>query len=197
MKQLLILLLLCFAIKIMQAQDSLRKDNTIYYGTFLGYGIGSGFPLPNNDVGLSFAFEIMAQKAKSTFILGYRVVTEFDFLNQSNVSNAIYSFDGMYGRVLKKRAFNGSINVGIGYVTSQEKGKLISSDGLLFGSREYKKISSSTIGFPISVKAFWVPKKWIAIGGDAYLNINSICSFWGIQIGAVLGKLPSKKAWQK
>ena len=193
MKQLSLLLLLCITLNNIKAQDSLRKDNRLYYGVIIGYGVGGGFPSTVHDLGLSGRLELMAQKGNSTFGLGGRFAAEFSVLDNSNVISAIYSFDGMYGRVYKKRAFNCSMNMGFGYVTTQEKGKLISSDGQWFGRREYEKIKSSTIGFPMSFKAFWVPQKWIAVGGEAYLNINSISSIYALNFGVAFGHLRFKK----
>ena len=103
----------------------------------------------------------------------------------------------MYGRSYKKNFFNGSINAGLGYVTAHQKGKLISTDGMFFGDRVYEKIISKTIGFPVALKASWLLLPWVAVSGEVYLNINSINSFYGVQLGSTFGVLGPKSLFVK
>ena len=62
--------MLTLAFNKVAAQDSLLKDNSKYYRFSLGNGIGSGYPLQEDDIGIGGTLEFAVQQNKSAYSLG-------------------------------------------------------------------------------------------------------------------------------
>jgi hypothetical protein len=176
-----------------RGQDSTGVDRELYRFT-LGSGIGSGYPLQDGDVGFGGSIGFAFQKHNDVYALDARVLGELQIFDYSKVNNSISSVELNYGRGFKKNSFFSCVSAGIGWVTSVQKGKLLSRQGDWFSSvSSYEKITHHTIGFPISVKAFWVPLKFYGLGIELFININSIKTFYGINLCHQFGKLKAKK----
>jgi hypothetical protein len=197
------LLLIGFFIKISVAigQDSVILKEPLYYRIATSFGIGAGFPkqieASNNGISLGASFEL--EKNKAIYTLGYRFVSviQFNIFETNNLTNNIQSTDLTYGRAFKIAMLSASINAGLGYVTSVERGALISSTsrgpGFLSGYDDvYEKIKYHNIGVPISLKVFWPPITQFGIGADFYVNINKN-TFYGANFSLLFGKLGPKR----
>ena len=187
--------MLTLAFNKVAAQDSLLKDNSKYYRFSLGNGIGSGYPLQEDDIGIGGTLEFAVQQNKSAYSLGIRGLGEFNLFSSSNVQNSVWSIDLSYGRVWKTRSFYSSLSTGIGMVTTEEKGKFLSSTGGWFVLSTYERIINHTVGIPISAKFVWVPTRIYGIGTEFFVNINSRRTFYGINFFHQFGKLRSKKIY--
>ncbi len=196
MKNLLLFVFICllcvsilFSGKV-SAQDSLKTDNDKYYRVSWGAGIGSGFPLQENDMGFGGALEFAVQQKNSAYAVGGRIVSEFVLFDNSNVTNSIWSVDLTYGRAWKTKFFYGSISTGVGLVTTEEEGKLLDySGGWFFGQYTYERVIHHTVGLPISGKFVWVPTRFYGVGIELFANINSRSTFYGVNTFHQIGKL--------
>lgn len=187
------LFLLLVSLGLGMAQDTL-KINEKFYRLTLGGGFGSGYPLQEDDFGIGGNLDFTIQKNNSIYTLGIRVVTEFVLFESSNVDNSINSVDLTYGKVFKGGCFFSSISAGIACVKSEHKGKLLSREGgWLFATYTYEKIKHYTIGFPLSVKIFWVPLRFYGLGTELYANLNTVNPFYGINFCHQFGKLRRPK----
>ena len=174
---------------LVKSQDTLKTDKKLYYRLTMGVGIGSGYPLQEDDYGIGGNIEFALQKQKAVYSLGISGVQEFQILGVSHPAKSIGSIDLTYGKALKRKSLYASLSAGAGWVTSVQRGKFLSSDGGWFGTDYYEKITHQTIGFPISVKIFWVPLSFTGVGLELYANINSLHTFYGINICRQFGKL--------
>ena len=178
-----------------EAKDSSALADALYYRFTLGNGIGKGYPMSMNDIGVGGSLEFAIQNRKGIYSVGFRGLTEFLIFGNSNVSNSVNSAEFTYGRVFRSDGLFTSISAGVGYITTEEKGEILSSVGFLFFPiNTYEKIIRHTIGFPISAKMFWVPARWYGIGAEFYVNFNSRNTFYGINLCHQFGKLKAKKA---
>lgn len=170
-------------------QDT-TMDKKLYYRLTLGAGLGSGYPLQEDDFGIGGTVEFALQKQRNVYSLGIRGIQEFQIFDYSNVSNSVSSLDLCYGKSFGKRSFFASVSAGIGLVTFVQQGKLISTSGGWFSSySNYEKNTAHTIGVPISVKLFWVPLSFTGVGLELFANINSKNTFYGINFSRQFGKL--------
>ncbi len=189
MKRILSLFLIVVALNSIKAQDTLQSNKKLYYRFTIGIGIGSGYPLQEDEYGIGANMEFAFQKNNAVYGLGARGLQEFDIFASSNIIPSISSIDITYGKSFNKKSFFVSVSVGAGWVTDVQPGKLLSYGSGFFGPDYYEKITNHTIGLPISAKIFWVPFRFYGIGLELYANINSKNTFYGINICHQFGKL--------
>ncbi len=123
------ILLLMLSVSFVKAQDTSKIDKKLYYRLTLGAGIGSGYPLQQDDFGIGGTVEFALQKQKAVYSLGIRGVQEFEILGVSLPAKSISSIDLTYGKTLKRKSLYASISAGAGWVTSVQRGKFLSSSG--------------------------------------------------------------------
>ncbi|MEO6327683.1 MAG: hypothetical protein ABIO55_02070 [Ginsengibacter sp.] len=180
---------ICFA----NSQDTLGVEKKVYFRAAFGLGVGSGFPLQEDALGIAANIDFDLQKNRSVYTLGARQIGEFQLFNNSNINNAVNSLDVKYGRVFKGSFFS-SISAGIAWVIGVQKGQLLSREGGWFSSfSKYEKITYYTIGLPISAKILWMPIKSYGLGAELYVNINAKNPFYGINFCHQFGKVKADK----
>ena len=192
---------------LVNAQDTLQIDKKLYYRVTIGAGIGYGYPLQEkHDFGIGANIEFALQKQMAVYGLGARGLQEFQIFAYANVTNSVSSIDMTYGRIFKKGAFFTSVSGGIGLVIGVQQGKLLSSGGGGFHSYSYyEKLVYHTIGFPLSAKIFWMPRKNNGLiknlsgglGIELFVNINSQKTFYGINLCTQLRFKSPKNKKQK
>lgn len=163
------------------AQDTLKKDKSLYYRAFIGMGSGSGRSLNTSNSPIGINLEFMVERNKTNFGIDIRTLST---TKMSIMNDYIRSYDLTVGRVLKIKSLFSSLNLGIGYVDGETWHEL--ADG--YESKRYK-----TIGFPVSVKVFIVPFRFYGLGVDLYANINKKSSFYGVNICHQFGLLRKVK----
>ncbi|MGI8584486.1 MAG: hypothetical protein ACR2KX_20035 [Chitinophagaceae bacterium] len=169
-------------------------NKELYYRLTIGAGFGSGYPLQEENDGISVTGEFAIQREKNVYALGLRSVIEFDLFSTSYPNNSISSIDITYGKVLINGKFFSSVSAGIGFIEGITRGKYLSSGGPgWFDPDYYEKIRFYRIGIPISAKMFWVPLRFYGIGLELYVNINIKNTFYGIIFCHQFGKLSPKK----
>ena len=177
-----------------KAQDSIKTDKKFHYRFTLGLGIGSGYPLQEDDFSIGSTIEFSLQRQSKIYGLGLRNIREFEILSTSNVPNSVNSVDITYGRTYKKKFVSASISAGLGIIYRCTKGKLLSrtSEGWLSSYSKYEKIINYSVGLPVSAKLCWVPTGYYGLGIELYANFNIKKTFYGINLCHQFGKLKSK-----
>lgn len=164
-----------------KAQNDL-KINELFYSFSLGAGIGSSSNFEYSDIGISGMLDFNLQKNKSIATLGYRGTGEFEILGADIPAITMSSFDLLYGRELVSKKIKVSLNAGLALVGDLERGNYLYSDPGFFGSSHYEKIKNHAIGFPISTKIIFGNRKLFNIGLEAYVNINKLNTFYGLNL---------------
>ncbi|MEO5942801.1 MAG: hypothetical protein ABIP30_15515 [Ferruginibacter sp.] len=180
MKILILLFLLC-SLLFTQAQTK-TGSNDLFYSITIGAGIGRSPDFELSKIGIGGIIDFSLQKNKSLATIGYRGTGEFQFLAPSSPAVTMTSIDLLYGRWLTDKKVSVSINTGIGLVGSLRRGQLLYVEPGLFGAAHYEKLRSFTIGLPISLKTMRSISKHVAIGLESYVNINTINTFYGLNL---------------
>src|SRR5665647_3753600 len=76
---------------LVKSQDTLKTDKKLYYRLTMGVGIGSGYPLQEDDYGIGANIEFALQKQNAIYSLGARGLQEFQIFYYSNVTNSVSS----------------------------------------------------------------------------------------------------------
>ena len=85
----------------------------------------------------------------------------------------------LYGRATANTWYHASLSAGIGYVSGQKGGGLLSSGENI----------SPTFGLPLEAQVFFKPIGIVGVGVTAFANLNRESSFAGFAITFQLGKL--------
>lgn len=174
-----------------KAQQPPKKANDVFYYFLFGGGVGGGYPQQEGS-GIGAVLEVAYEKNNGLFALTYRELAELKLFTHANVNNGMKSIDMSYGRTFRQGKFAASLNGGVSFVYSEEKGAFISGTNGFFGlgsDRNYEKISRHAIGFPISVKFYGAPFKVFGAGLELYVNVNGISNFYGVNFNFLFGKL--------
>lgn len=99
------LLLFLGSIGYIQAQNTSKVDQKLYYQITCGVGAGSGHQLHDAGYGIDGVIEIALQKNKGVLAIGLNDITDISFFDASNVDNSASSAHITYGRVYKKIGF--------------------------------------------------------------------------------------------
>ncbi len=94
------------------------------------------------------------------------------------------SLDVLYGRLVTDKKLSILINAGIGLVQSLERGEFLYAEPGFFAARHYEKVKSFTVGLPISSKVLMSLTQHFGLGLEGYVNLNSIHSFYGLNLVA-------------
>ena len=73
---------------LVKSQDTLKIDKKLYYRLTMGVGIGSGYPLQEDDYGIGANIEFALQKQKTVYSLEISGVQEFQILGVSQIGRA-------------------------------------------------------------------------------------------------------------
>ena len=191
MKKSILFLFLLFTSFYIQAQNEL-KNNDLFYSLSIGAGIGKSPNFEDGNYGIGGMMDFTLQKNKSLATIGYRGTGELGVLNSANPSRTMSSIDLLYGRLLSDKKLIISIQTGVGLVGSLERGEFLYSDGF-WGTTYYERMTSYTIGLPISSKALISLSKHFALGLEGYLNINDKNTFYGLNLSASFKKYKFNK----
>jgi hypothetical protein len=163
------------------AQNNIESDNRFFLKMAFGLGIGSGYPKQNSSFGIGGLGEISCNKQKNFLNIGTRGISEVQLFN--NISNSLSTAEITYGRLFQKNKFYFTTNFGISHITFQEQGVVIPNltPGINFGT-DYEEINYYSIGFPISLKIFPIPKTKTGLQFELFGNFNNKIHFGGVNI---------------
>jgi hypothetical protein len=94
----------------------------------------------------------------------------------------------MIGKSLRERYYFLSASAGLAFTGGTRIETTVHSDS--YGIwKSYEKQYYRTVGIPIQAQAHWMPLKFLGIGIDGIININSTHSTYGIFMSGQLGRL--------
>jgi hypothetical protein len=86
-----------------KAQNTIKKENgntfyTVTTGLAIGMGPGIGKSLPTNkaNIGIGINAEFALQKNKWLYAVGYRVISDFEILNNTKGKNSVQSTELLF-----------------------------------------------------------------------------------------------------
>ena len=114
---------------------------------------------------------------------------EVEIIFSDNVDEWIMDIGITYGYCRKRRITGLSASVGLSFIHGLRPGDYIGSEEGWFGTNYYEKIYYTTIGIPISLRAFITPTPFFGFGINGHANINAAHSLVGAQLFLMFGKL--------
>ncbi len=163
---------------ISQGQDAIKSSKT-HIWLNLGLGIEGN---RRSDWSVSELGSLSLQKAFYLITLKYMYAFEFKFMGGDILS----SYNLMYGLIIKSppgyQTGYFSVSTGINYSTLSDVVKYGS------GTFDYNIFDRKRFGVPVDLQ-FFLQGKWIGMGLNGYIVINSEFTFGGVLVCLQLGNL--------
>jgi hypothetical protein len=148
------------------------------------------------DAGMGWSSEDLYPGIAFHFLHGHHLFSlygdysdEVEVLFADNVEEWLLDIGVTYGYCRKRRITGLSASVGLSFIRGVRPGDYIGSDGGWFSGGFYEEILYTTVGIPVSLRAFITPTGFLGFGVEGYANINAAHSLIGAQVILMFGKV--------